>query len=544
MLPLPAISYQPDRCMSFDVKELPKGPHLLPEFDPGRGGVDFLGLRQVNLDLMAECLPGINNVTYYIRPYSVLSWIYWKFYENMKADAEDKPTAKEVIRFKEKVESLFLWGHQLNSVTGVPGLRSKPKEFEKGKASLTFKAWRRSADNTSLQAAVQYGPSVKDRGGLGFIHHVEGPFFQVTKEGTGLAQALDSSLQKRRAYSMLSDHQELFASQAQASELFESWRVDDQPSKREREIFAKCFYDEAKINDGDDVGRRSATLNLILTVLGNSKQPLEEEELRRSMAFQRLPNKKPIKLERGPEQCAKKWLLLQVRQAQRIAMESLLAWVEHRILNCHERSAAKIGQAMRDALAESASEVFSRKTPASALATWLGKVKTLDEYVTLAMTDQQFSLFWLSRELERVVREQPDSICAIAMKVLLLMRRFGEWLAEDVLLKQQIGRGGTPRISLAYWCKVFDKNSDQPLEHLLSVLIENLILSQHFAVATNRFDGGRQRLRIILEENGLEALVERPWQPRITADRLVSALSLLVDCGLASYDSDSERYSC
>ena len=130
------------------------------------------------------------------------------------------------------------------------------------------------------------------------------------------------------------------------------------------------------------------------------------------------------------------------------------------------------------------------------------------------------------------------------MKILLLMRRFGEWLAEDALLKQQIGRGGTQRISLAYWCRVFDKNSDQPLEHLLSVLIENLILSQHFAVATNRFDGGRQRLRIILEENGLEALVEWPWQPRITADRLASALSLLLDCGLVPYDSESEKYSC
>jgi len=544
MLSLPAIYHQSDRYMSFNVQELPNGPHLLPEFDPGRGGVDFLGLRQVNLDLMAECLPGINNVTYYIRPYSVLSWIYWKFYESMKADAEDKPTAKELTRFKEKVESLFLWGHQLNNVTGIPGLRSKPKEFEKNKANLTFKAWRRSADNTSLQAAVQYGPSVKDRGGLGFIHQVERPFFQVTKEGTGLAEALDSSLRKRRAYSMLSDHQELFASETQASELFESWRVDEQPSKREREIFTNCFYDEAKINDADDVGRRSATLNLILSVLRSSKQPLEEEAIRSSMAFQRLPNKKPLKLERGPEQSAKKWLLLQVRQAQRIAMESLLAWVEHRILNCHERSAVKIGQAMKDALADSASEVFSRRTPASALTTWLGKVKTLDDYVTLAMTDQRFSLFWLSRELERVVNEQPDSICAPAMKVLLLMRRFGEWLAEDGLLKQEIGRGGTPRISLAYWCKVFDKNSDQPLEHLLSVLIENLILSQHFAVATNRFDGGRQRLRIILEENGLEALVERPWQPRITADRLASALSLLVDCGLVSYDSDSDKYSC
>jgi hypothetical protein len=291
--------------MSFNVQELPKGPHLLPEFDPGRGGRDFLALGQVSFDLMDECLPGINNTTRHIRPYCVLSWIYWKFYESMKADAEDQPTAKELTRFKEKVESLFLWGHQLNKVKGVPGLRSKPREIEKGKANLSFKAWRRSADNTSLQAAVQYGPSVKDRGGLGFIHHVERPFFQVTKEGAGLAEALDSSLRKRRAYSMLSDHKELFASETQASELFESWRVDEQPSKREREIFAKCFYDEAKINDADDVGRRSATLNLIRSVLRSSKQPLEEEEIRRSMAFQRLPNKKPVKLEHGPNSLLK-----------------------------------------------------------------------------------------------------------------------------------------------------------------------------------------------------------------------------------------------
>lgn len=93
---------------------------------------------------------------------------------------------------------------------------------------------------------------------------------------------------------------------------------------------------------------------------------------------------------------------------------------------------------------------------------------------------------------------------------MLLARRFAEWLSEDAILKHEIGRGGTPRISLAYWRKVFDKNSEHPIKNLLSVLIENLVLSQHFAVATNRFDGGSQRLRIILEESGLETLVERP----------------------------------
>ena len=159
------------------------------------------------------------------------------------------------------------------------------------------------------------------------------------------------------------------------------------------------------------------------------------------------------------------------------------------------------------------------------------------------MKHDHLNIFWLSRELERIVTEEPNLICPTALKLLLLARRFADWLSEDTTLKNEIGRGGTQRISLAYWRRVFDKNADHPIENLLSVLIENLVLAQHFAVATNRFDGGRQRLRIILEEDGLEALVEWPWQPGITRDRLESALSLLIDCGFVSYNPDSSKYA-
>lgn len=72
-------------------------------------------------------------------------------------------------------------------------------------------------------------------------------------------------------------------------------------------------------------------------------------------------------------------------------------------------------------------------------------------------------------------------------------------------------------------------NSAQPLEHLLAILIENLVLSQQLGVVTNRFEGGQQRLRIILEEGGLEALVESLWQPRITADRRATRLPFALE---------------
>jgi hypothetical protein len=61
--------------------QLPRFPFFVPPYEPEHGGVDFLGLRQANLEMMATYLPAINNVTVYIRAFSLLSWIHWKFHE-------------------------------------------------------------------------------------------------------------------------------------------------------------------------------------------------------------------------------------------------------------------------------------------------------------------------------------------------------------------------------------------------------------------------------------------------------------------------------
>jgi hypothetical protein len=65
-----------------------------------------------------------------------------------------------------------------------------------------------------------------------------------------------------------------------------------------------------------------------------------------------------------------------------------------------------------------------------------------------------------------------------------------------------------------------------------------LIISQHLAVATQRYDGEKSRLRMILEEDGLESPAKRPWQPALTPDRLESLLSLLASSQAIGKDSD------
>jgi hypothetical protein len=58
------------------------------------------------------------------------------------------------------------------------------------------------------------------------------------------------------------------------------------------------------------------------------------------------------------------------------------------------------------------------------------------------------------------------------------------------------------------------------------------------ATAVNRFDGQNQRLRLSIEETGLEALVKEPWKPTVTEDRLPTILRLASDCGLIKSPSE------
>ena len=69
-----------------------------------------------------------------------------------------------------------------------------------------------------------------------------------------------------------------------------------------------------------------------------------------------------------------------------------------------------------------------------------------------------------------------------------------------------------------------------------------MVLSQHFAVATNRFDGGTQRLRITIEEEGLDALISEPWEPYIASDRLETLLSLMGECELINESATKGSY--
>ena len=77
-------------------------------------GVDPIGLRQLNLDLMDATVPGINNVTIRIRPYTFMAWAWWR--ASRYADWQGI-TPAAIQDLVERYEAIYAWSH---SAAGRP----------------------------------------------------------------------------------------------------------------------------------------------------------------------------------------------------------------------------------------------------------------------------------------------------------------------------------------------------------------------------------------------------------------------------------------
>ncbi len=520
------------------TSNLPQGPFFISPLKIESTGVDFLGLRQVNLDIMDRCIPGINNFTRYIRCFAINAWIYWKFYNIAEAKGIENPSPEQLIRFKEKVETLFTWGHRDLNIKGIPGVDTLPPATDR-LVELSFDAWKRSAANTSLMAAPTYGPASKNTGGLGFISPVAGVFYKTCGHGIKLAEALDSLLVKQKGYDLLTSFEKFTGDKTSASELLTAWDVRH-PSLDEKKAFLSSFYDENAIGSNTRIGRRSTTIALIIKLLSTSSEPFSEQEIRRAMAYCTLPNKKQLKLSAPLHKGHLQWLVLQVRQAQRLAMECIFSWTEQKIMFFHEHNIINIIKSAILEIKKSQDLLPGNETLKQIIKRLFKDINDISNMITIAHNDPLYCIFYLMqlliKELDFAKNEKRDSrkLIPYSLRLLFLCSKYVDVLKENEDLKGYLNHGRAERISLFYWYETIRKWKERPIEDFLRFMIEDLILSQHFGVAASRFNGERQRLRIALEEEGFVPLVHFPLKPFVGDDRLKMALLLASDCGLIS----------
>lgn len=503
------------------------GPVFVEPYRPDQGGTDFLGLRQVNVDLMDECLPGINNVSSFIRPFSLISWIYWKFYHLAAASGIETPTDTQLQIFQEKTEVLFTWGHILEGVRGIPGTDSRPPRS--GRVPLDFESWKRIPSSTSLMAAVQYGPPAKTSGGLGFIEPVPRArgMYRTTGLGIELAEALEASLRGRDSRKLLGTLSHGSADDHDAHELFPAWSILT-PTKKEKDAFRLAYFDDTSDDTGEPLRRRSATLKLILSALANASGPLTLDQVRYTMFHNP---------QGGPKAAKYRWIALQVRQAQRLAMETILLWIEERLNRANDReTGTMISKALerRRTLAvlpdgSSVHDIRNRLFP-----------KKLELEALLKSSDENphYCLFELMNRIRKTVGNNADEALLQALRVLYICAEFTDALEETETVTELLQSGGAERVSMAHWRDFMRRCDSLGFDEFLRLVFEQYVISQHLAVAARRFDGGTQRLRITIEDRGLTALVSTPLPLNVTPDRLEAALYLMSDCGMVQHNSD------
>lgn len=515
---------------------LPQSAFFLPPPSSENNGVDFLGLRQANLDMMAALIPGTNNVTSYIRPFSVLSWIFWKFHELCEKAGRHNPTSEDMRLFRERIEVLFTWGARLEDTPNIPGKRAEPPSGG-GPVALTFKAWKRVQSSTSLIAALWYGPASKTLTGLGFLEPFKTGFFRPTAKGVALATALDSVLRTDAAlYAKLLDTlAPVSASEDDARALWALWGAR-LPTDAERRVFRGALFDESAVGCyTSPLGQRSSTIALARLHLAQAAGVLSDDEVRRGMFFSARREGAAYPIAETLEPARRKWIVLQVRQLQRLALESLLSWCEQRIIGGLHDAAGLTAEAERLVRAEPLG-IDADASLAALIAALDQKIPTLDEFVSRGRANPLFSPFALMDQIAEEFKEKSERFAAISLYALLLCASFAGCFSDKE--RSLIAVGGAPRLSLFHLRRRLAALGDVSFRQGIQFILESMILSQHFATAVNRFDGRNQRLRLSIEEDGLISLAGRPWGPTVTEDRLPSILALAADCELIKRTGD------
>jgi hypothetical protein len=515
-------------------------PFFLPPHKGDPGGVDYLGLRAINLQMMDELLPGLNNVARCIRPFALLSWSIWT-YETHSLESRKPMTSSGYQRFREKLETLFVLSHKLAglSVSGIAGAdQAVPASAT---TTLSFPVLGRSPDTTLIHATT-YGPGLKGDYGLRFAFAAPEArgIFRVTRAGERLAVAFDNQLRRTltpEQYRFLRAPDELEIARGEAAAFAAAWEVG-RPTEEEKEAFlARLCPDN---DDGPREQARVATLSLIRTVLTRSPEPLTARELRRALAAS-----DPASLPSPLLSARARWQALQLRQAQRLALEAMFGWVERRIWHDNARATDRLCLLMAESLRAARPGWDLDWVIRDRLAHFEALGPDHDALFQRGLSDPECDLVERADRLqdEAAGRVPGDEVLANAFDILVLVAVHTEHFARAPELARYVSDGALQRIPLRWWATTLRSHAAMPFPRFAERLIETWLISQHLGVAASRHSEDSGRMRLSIDDGGICSLLpaaDKCWSPVLSADRLETALSLLCESGCLTRFPDAD----
>jgi hypothetical protein len=517
-----------------------ESPFFLAPHKGDPGGVDYLGMRAINLQMMDDLLPGLNNVARQIRPFSLLSWTLWT-YEKKQSESGQKMTVQGYSQYREKIESLFVLSHKHAeiSVKGIAGANQPLVETKQ--TTLTFAALRRKSGNT-LISAINYGPGLKGEGGLQFAepHPDDRRVVRVGIAGKRLAVGLDEKLKsalKPKQYEFLCATKSVELRTTELEDYAPGWLLS-KPSSMEKDTFYSRLVPIHPTNHRERA--RVSTIELIFAVWKNKRKELDVHELRRCMTMSTLPD-----LPDHVEEARGRWRALQLRQAQRLAMEVLFGWIERCIWQDNVHTTYEFADMMVKAIKKARPDWAMLTAVRDRLAYFGGLADDSDSLFRRGWKNLDCDLVHRSLQLEQQAKKinRKDEIVAEAFDILALVAVHTEHFLCSPSLAKYVINPAQNRLPLQWWASTMRANAKMPVRAFFTRMVETWLVSQHLGVAASRSSVDSSRMRLSIDDAGIGSLLVsklKCWAPTLTADRLVTALELLHQCGKLQRRQDED----
>lgn len=470
------------------------------------GGVDPLGLRQINFDLMDEVFPGLNNVARHIRPFVVVTWAWRRALQRAQALGLKVMKQGELQDFVDRIEVLYVISQVLRDKDAdLPGRQYlapwlKETEFRFGDARWKKRREERKY-STALSAPINYGPGLKMLKWV--MPHPEYPGVMIANPAAYPAlDALEALLEPALDHEVFNAFGAVTVSREGVEDWADLWALDE-VTEAETTIMRGLLLGESA-----PLARRlGGRLMLAAAAHEHSAEP---PRIRAAMAGPPSTFTPPLDL----TEIRNAWRRLQIRQLFRLSLEALFYWTMLNLEGPPRSIDALVGE-------------FLNQLPPHGDSNAGAWIAALAPGSAAGPTE-------LIARIQRAFEEEnrgdlPNSI-ATGFAFCLTDMPQGESHPEQA-----------ERLPLARARMEAAAHAHTPAAEFMRHILESWVLAQHayWSVGRGLADArarGRVllRLRIILDDGGWTLTPGAPigGAPQPTPDRLQTAITLAAECGL------------
>lgn len=484
-------------------------PILTSRYVPSLGGVDPLGLRQINFDLMDQVIPGLNNVAHHIRPFTVVTWAWWRAAHCADEQGMANIDVDLLKDFVDRVEVIYVWSQFVRDPNAdLPGQDVLAPLVNAEKYEFNGKAWAQRryvrTNSTALSAPINYGPALKALGWL-----------QSDPEGSGAlvptltvidaVKAFETLIADRLKHPAFFQFGPVEVTGVEVRSWADAWAWNE-PTREEQLAMAET------LSGAQAPTKLKAGVGLAVAAMTHCGAVTDTDVMRQTMCGA------PTSFDYASDIQAA-WRTVQVRQAFRFALEALLFWILRQL-----DDGPKTTKVLANMFLDAAGTAETSEQ-------WLSNMPD----ATIGPTD------WINRVQEGLKQVEHPTSLPDAIR--------GALAACIDEAPDDAGSERSDRLPLAQAAKEANGWRETPPSEFMAHVIDSWIFGQHVYWAVGRGLGDARargktllRLKVVLEEEGWALApgvnVAPRNAPKPTADRLETALSLMGEANLLPSGTD------